>query len=222
MVSDRDDIKEQYSLRGKIYNTLRENILNNKYKPGESLIETKLADELHVSRTPIREAIRQLELEGLVESIPNRGVYVKGISKKDMKDIYSIRLVLEVLAAKWSIENITDEGVSELKDIYELMEFYTGKGDVDRIAKLNTEFHQVIFNASKSNILIHLLNDFQLYVRWARHESLSMPGRMEKALEEHKNILEAFEKKDADEVVKALSTHIKNSSKNLFNKMADK
>lgn len=222
MVSDRDDIKEQYSLRGKIYNTLRENILNNKYKPGESLIETKLADELHVSRTPIREAIRQLELEGLVESIPNRGVYVKGISKKDMKDIYSIRLVLEVLAAKWSIENITDDGVSELKDIYELMEFYTGKGDVDRIAKLNTEFHQVIFNASKSNILIHLLNDFQLYVRWARHESLSMPGRMEKALEEHKNILEAFEKKDADEVVKALSTHIKNSSKNLFNKMADK
>jgi DNA-binding GntR family transcriptional regulator len=222
MVSDRDDIKEQYSLRGKIYNTLRENILNNKYKPGESLIETKLADELHVSRTPIREAIRQLELEGLVESIPNRGVYVKGISKKDMKDIYSIRLVLEVLAAKWSIENITDEGVSELKDIYELMEFYTGKGDIDRIAKLNTEFHQVIFNASKSNILIHLLNDFQLYVRWARHESLSMPGRMEKALEEHKNILEAFEKKDADEVVKALSTHIKNSSKNLFNKMADK
>lgn len=222
MVSDRDDFKEQYSLRGKIYNTLRENILNNKYKPGESLIETKLADELHVSRTPIREAIRQLELEGLVESIPNRGVYVKGISKKDMKDIYSIRLVLEVLAAKWSIENITDDGINELKDLYELMEFYTGKGDIDRIAKLNTEFHQVIFNASNSNILINLLNDFQLYVRWARHESLSMPGRMEKALEEHKKILEAFEKKDSDEVVKALSTHIKNSSKNLFNEMADK
>lgn len=222
MVSDRDDLKEQYSLRGKIYNTLRENILNNKYKPGESLIETKLADELHVSRTPIREAIRQLELEGLVESIPNRGVYVRGISKKDMKDIYSIRLALEVLAAKWSIDNITDDEVNELKDLYELMEFYTGKGDIDRIAKLNTEFHQVIFNASKSNILINLLNDFQLYVRWARHESLSMPGRMEKALEEHKKILEAFEKKDADEVVKTLTAHIENSSKNLFNKMTDK
>lgn len=222
MVSDRDDLKEQYSLRGKIYNTLRENILNNKYKPGESLIETKLADELHVSRTPIREAIRQLELEGLVESIPNRGVYVRGISKKDMKDIYSIRLALEVLAAKWSIDNITDDEVNELKDLYELMEFYTGKGDIDRIAKLNTEFHQVIFNASKSNILINLLNDFQLYVRWARHESLSMPGRMEKALEEHKKILEAFENKDADEVVKTLTAHIENSSKNLFNKMTDK
>ena len=220
MVSDRDDLKEQYSLRGKIYNTLRENILNNKYKPGESLIETKLADELHVSRTPIREAIRQLELEGLVESIPNRGVYVRGISKKDMKDIYGIRLVLEILAAKWAIDNITDDEINDLKDLYELMEFYTTKGDIDRIAKLNTEFHQIIFNASKSSILINLLNDFQLYVRWARHESLSIPGRMEKALEEHKRILEAFEGRNSDEVVKALSAHIENSSKNLFKEMA--
>ncbi|MCX7883999.1 MAG: GntR family transcriptional regulator [Caloramator sp.] len=214
--------EDQYSLRGRVYNILRENILNGKYKPGENLIELKLAKELHVSRTPIREAIRQLELEGLVESIPNKGVIVKGITKKDMEDIYRIRVVLEGLAARWAIEQITDDKIKEMKDLYELMEFYTAKNDIDQIADLNTKFHDIIFSSTNSSILQHILRDFQFYVKWARHESLSTPGRKEQALKEHLNILKAFQDRDAEAAVKHLTIHVENSSKNVLKKLSEK
>lgn len=214
-------IDDQYSLRGRVYSALREDILNGRYTPGESLIELKIAKELNVSRTPVREAIRQLELEGLVESIPNKGVTVKGITKKDMEDIYRIRRVLEGLAARWSVEQITDAELKRLQEVYELMEFYTSKDDIDQIAKLNTEFHDIIFSATKSTILKHILKDFQFYVKWARHESLSVPGRKEDALKEHFDILQALLRRDAEDSEKFLTIHVENSSKNLFNKMQD-
>lgn len=210
---------DQYSLRARVYNALRENILNGKYKAGENLIELRIADELNVSRTPVREAIRQLELEGLVESIPNKRVTVKGISTKDMEDIYRIRRVLEGLSARWAVEQIRDEEINDLQETFELMEFYTQKNDIDQIAKLNTRFHEIIFNATKSSILKHILKDFQFYVKWARHESLSIPGRMEEALKEHLDILNAFKNRDADEAERYLTIHVENSSKNLFKKI---
>jgi DNA-binding GntR family transcriptional regulator len=209
---------DQYSLRGKIYSSLRENILSGKYAAGESLIEKRLAEELNVSRTPIREAIRQLELEGLIESIPNKGVTVKGISPKDMEDIYRIRMVLEGLAAKWAIEQITDEEVKKLTEAYDLMEFYTGKADIDAISKLNTEFHDIIYAATKSTVLQHILKDFQIYVKWARHESLSSIGRKETALEVHFEILKAFKERNPENAEKYLIIHVENSSKYIKNK----
>lgn len=213
-----NSVDDQYSLRGKIYSTLREDILDGKYNAGESLTEKRLAQELNVSRTPIREALRQLELEGLVESIPNKGVTVKGISQKDMEDIYKIRLVLEGLAAKWAVEQITDEEIKSLKEAYELMEFYTSKGDIDSISRLNTEFHDIIYSATKSVVLQHILKDFQYYVKWARHESLSSLGRKETALKEHYDIYKAFKNRDAKEAERCLTIHIENSGKKIKNK----
>lgn len=210
---------DQYSLRARVYNALRENILNGKYKVGENLIELRIADELNVSRTPVREAIRQLELEGLVESIPNKRVTVKGISMKDMEDIYRIRRVLEGLSAKWAVEQITDEEINDLQETYELMEFYTQKNDIDQIARLNTRFHEIIFNATKSTILKHILKDFQFYVKWARHESLSTPGRAEEALKEHFDILQALKKRDGNGAEKYLTIHVENSSKIVYKKI---
>lgn len=217
-MKELNSIDDQYSLRGRIYSALRENILSGKYSAGESLIEKRLAEELNVSRTPIREAIRQLELEGLVESVPNKGATVKGISKKDMEDIYKIRMVLEGLAAKWAIEQITEEEVKKLTEAYELMEFYTGKSDIDAIAKLNTEFHDIIYSATKSTVLQHILKDFQIYVKWARHESLSSTGRKETALGEHYDILKAFKERNAESAEKYLIIHVENSSKYIKNK----
>lgn len=216
-----DGFDDKYSLRARVYGALREDILNGKYKPGENLIELRIAEELNVSRTPVREAVRQLELEGLVESIPNKGVIVKGISKKDIEDIYRIRKVLEGLAARWAVEKITDEDVENLQEVYDLMEFYTMKNDVNQISKLNTRFHEIIFNATKSSIMQHILKDFQFYVKWARHESLCTPGRKEEALREHNDILQAFKKRDADEAEKFLTIHVENSSKNLFSKIKE-
>ena len=211
------DGSEKYSLRGKIFNILRQQILDGKYIPGDSLIETKLAEELGVSRTPIREAIRQLELEGLVNSVPNKGVIVKGITEKDIEDIYTIRKVLEGVAAKWAVEKISDEGIRELKDNFELMEFYTAKGDIEQVAKLNTSFHDIIFSATKSSVLQHILTDFQYYVQWARYKSLKAPGRAQEALEEHRLIPNAFIKRDHENAEKTVTEHIVNSSKNLMN-----
>lgn len=216
-MKEYNSFDEQYSLSTRVYNALREDILNGVYKPGDSLIEVKIAKQLNVSRTPVREAIRQLELEGLVNSIPNRGVTVNGISIKDIKDIYEIRRVLEGMAAKWAVEKITDEEISRLQEVYELMEFYTMKKDVNQISKLNTSFHEIIFNATKSNIIKHILKDFQFYVKWARHESLCSPGRMEEALKEHHDILLAFIKRDKEEAERCLNIHVENSSRNVFN-----
>lgn len=215
-MKEYNSFDEQYSLSTRVYNALREDILNGVYKSGDSLIEVKIAKQLNVSRTPVREAIRQLELEGLVNSIPNRGVTVNGITIKDIKDIYEIRRVLEGMAAKWAIEKITDEEVSKLQEVYELMEFYTMKKDVNQISKLNTRFHEIIFNATKSNIIKHILKDFQFYVKWARHESLCSPGRMEEALKEHHDILLAFIKRDKEEAERCLNIHVENSSRNVF------
>lgn len=207
---------DKYSLRGRVYNIVRENILDGIYKAGENLIEMRLAEDLKVSRTPVREAIRQLELEGLVETIPNKGAIVKGINKKDMEDIYKIRLVLEGLAVKWAIEEISDEKIKELQEVYELMEFYTNKGDIENIEKLNTKFHQIIYEASKSNVLLHILKDFQVYAKLARYDSLKCSGRMEESLKEHGEILDAIKKKDYKLAEKYLINHVENSSKNIL------
>lgn len=209
------DGTEKYSLRGKIFNILRQQILDGKYLPGDSLIEIKLAEELGVSRTPIREAIRQLELEGLVSSIPNKGVIVKGITEKDIEDIYTLRMVLEGLAAKWAAEKMSSEEIEELKNKFELMEFYTLKSDLEQVARLNTEFHEIIFRATKSGVLQHILTDFQYYVQWARYRSLKSPGRAQKALEEHKLILAAFINHDSEGAENSVTRHIMNSSMNL-------
>lgn len=208
---------EKYSLRGRVFSILRQQILDGKYLPGDSIIETKLAEELGVSRTPIREAIRQLELEGLVDCIPNKGVIVRGITEKDIVDIYTIRKLLEGLAAKWAVEKITDDELAELKNTYELMEFYTAKGDIEQVAKLNTAFHKIIFKATRSSVLQHILTDFQYYVQWARYESLKSPGRPQKALKEHKEIVDAFFRRDGEEAERLVTEHIINSSANLVN-----
>jgi len=204
-----------YSLREKIFHKLRQDILNGKYRSGDNLVELKLAEEMGVSRTPVREAIRQLELEGLVTSIPNKGVIVEGISKKDIEDIYAIRESLEGLAARWAIERIDKDQLKELEDICELMEFYTEKGDLDQVGDLNSRFHDLIFEATKSKPLKQILTDFQYYVKTIRLASLKSPGRAKHSLEEHNKIVEAFKNKDLDGGAKALVEHIKNSKKNL-------
>ncbi len=204
-----------YSLREKIFHKLRQDILNGKYKSGDNLVEMKLAEEMGVSRTPVREAIRQLELEGLVTSIPNKGVIVEGISRQDIEDMYVIRESLEGLAARWAIERIEDRQLKELEDICELMEFYTEKGDLDHVGELNSRFHDIIFEATRSRPLKQILSDFQYYVQAIRLASLKSPGRAKESLREHKLIVQAFKDKDIDGGEKALMEHIRNSKKNV-------
>ncbi|TCO71014.1 GntR family transcriptional regulator [Marinisporobacter balticus] len=203
------------SLTSKIFNILREDILNDKYAEGEKLGEAKLAEELGVSRTPVREALKQLELDGIVENKPNRGVIVLGISKQDIEDIYAIREAIEGIAARWAVERITEEELNELKEAYELMEFYTFKKDLEKFAELNTKFHETIYKATKSRYLEQVLKDFQYYMKKTRKRSLNVEGRINESLKEHEVILEAFLNKDNVAAQKALTKHVENSKKNV-------
>jgi DNA-binding GntR family transcriptional regulator len=205
----------EYSSRQQIFEKIRQDIMDGKYKKGDSLIEQKLAEEFGVSRTPVREAMRQLEFDGLVKSIPNRGVFVNGITHQDIKDIYQIRQRIEGLAAVWAVQKMTEDEMEELQNIYDLMEFYTEKGNINKVAELNTHFHEVIFKAAKSKFLKNTLINFQAYIQWARHASIKIEGRAQAALKEHKAIVEAFRKKDESLAERLIMEHVGNSIKNL-------
>ncbi len=209
-----DQKKENKSLTSIIFDRIREDILNDQYVTGSKIIEAKLADQLGVSRTPVREALKQLELDGLVENIPNRGVVVKGISKQDISDIYTIRQAIEGIAATWCVERITDDEVQELKEIFDLMEFYTFKKDVEKISELNTRFHEVIYHSTKSRYLEHVLKDFQIFIKSTRNKSLKSEGRLDEALEEHRRIIDAIMAKDIEEAKNSIAHHVEKSKRN--------
>jgi DNA-binding GntR family transcriptional regulator len=204
------------SLGSRVFAQLQHDILNGKYKPGDSLIETRLSDEMGVSRTPIREAIRQLELEGLVQSIPNKGVVVKGVTAQDVEDIYTIRMMIEGLAARWAAEKITNEELEELKEAFEFEEFYTIRNDTSHLLRFDSRFHEIIFKASKSKPLMHTLSNFHLYVQRARNISLESPVRAKEVLAEHKAILQAIIERDAEKAERLTTEHVRNASLNLL------
>lgn len=209
---------DQYSLRGRVFHRIREDILNGKYKQNEALIETKISEEMGVSRTPVREAIRQLELEGLVTIIPNKGAVVAGITAKDIHDIYAIRSLIEGLSAKWATMNITASQIAELEEIVYLSEFHLSKGHLDQLLELDNRFHELLYDCSNSKILRHVLSDFHHYVQRVRHASLSSIERAQKSISEHREILEAIKLKDFEKVEKLTNEHINNTAKNVEDK----
>ena len=209
---------QDQSLRGKVFQKIREEILSGVYQDGEELREVTLGEKLGVSRTPVREALRQLELEGLVTIVPNKGAYVKGITKKDVHDIYRIRSLLEGLCAKWATEHITDQQIEELEEIVLLSEFHLkkqGQGKAKQVSDLDGKFHKVLYEASNSRILEHVLSDFHKYVKMARTMSVGEKERAEKSIDEHRAILEAIRKKDANLAEQLANQHIMNVMENL-------
>lgn len=218
----QSDTKGGHSLRSKTYYRLKESILNGEYKPGDNLIEMKLAKELGVSRTPIREAFRQLELEGLVYSIPNKGVIVEGVTKQDVEDIYTIRKMVEGLAARWASQKITPSQLQELKDILGLMEYYTQKGQHDKLSELDSKFHDIIFQATKSRPLESILTNFHHFIQKARMVSIGYTGRANHSLEEHAEIYKALEASDPDAAEQAIVRHVDSARANLIPYLKDK
>lgn len=212
------EVYEDRSLRGKVFAKLREDILSGVYKENEELREITIGEELGVSRTPVREALRQLELEGLVKIIPNKGAYVTGITPKDVRDIYKIRSMLEGLCARWATEHITEEQTIELEEIILLSEFHQKKATGERaeqVSVLDGRFHEVLYEASNSRILNHVLSDFHKYVKGARILSIGSMDRAEKSIDEHRQILEAIKKKDKDLAEELANQHIMNVMTNL-------
>lgn len=211
----KTEVTDKFSLRGRVYHKIRDDILNGVYKDNEELREVAIGEELGVSRTPVREAFRQLELEGLIQIIPNKGAYVTGITVKDVQDIYMMRSKLEGLAARWAVENITDEQMNEMEENIYLSEFHASKGHSEQIANLDNRFHEILYEACNSKMLKHQLQDFHEYVLRVRKRTLSENKRGAASTEEHKIIMEAIKAKDADKAERAANKHIENAYKNM-------
>ena len=199
---------QDYSLSGKVFRTLRDGILTGKYKEGDELREVTIGKELGVSRTPVREALRQLELEGLVTIVPNKGTYVNGISAEDVRDIYMIRIRLEGLAARLAAKRVSQEQIDEMEEMLLLSEFYRKKGMTEQLAQLDGKFHVILYEACGSRMLKHLLTDFHRYVEMARKRSIRTENRAEKSIGEHMKILEAMKQRDEDQAEKLMEEHI--------------
>lgn len=202
---------QEHSLSGRVFQRIRDDILQGKYQEHDELREITLGRELGVSRTPVREALRQLELEGLVTIIPNKGAYVTGITPKDVWDIYAIRSTLEGLCARWATEHITDEQLNELEEILMLSEFRIKRESADnakQISLLDERFHSILYEASGSRILGKLLSDFHKYVQTARKSSVVSEERARKSIREHRQILRAIQEKDADSAEQLANEHI--------------
>lgn len=208
---------QDHSLGGRVFQSIREGILTGKYKEGEELREATLGKELGVSRTPVREALRQLELEGLVTIIPNKGASVTGITHKDVMDIYMIRSLLEGLCARLAAENISEKQLEELEESVLLSEFHVKREGSyeEQITALDGRFHTILYEASGSRILSHLLIDFHKYVQKARKTSIVSEERARKSIREHKQILRAIKDKDANLAEQLANEHILHVMQNL-------
>lgn len=211
----KQEVTDKYSLRGRVFHRLREDILSGKYKEGDELKEVAIGEELGVSRTPVREAFRQLELEGLIQIIPNKGAYVTGITEKDVKDIYMIRSLLEGLCARWACEHITDEQMEEMEENIYLAKFHAQKGHLEQLAELDNRFHDILYEACNSKMLEHQLKDFHEYVLRVRKKTLSNVNRGPKSNEEHEQIMEAIKAKDADKAERLANMHMINAYENM-------
>lgn len=201
--------RDKYSLRGRVYESIREDILGGRYQQNTELKEAAIGAELGVSRTPVREALRQLELEGLVKIIPNRGAYVNMITSKDVQDIYVIRSMLEGLCARWATEEITQEQLDGLEETLCLTEYHTRKENYEKLYELDSLFHEQLYSASGSRILNHVLSDFHDYVKRVRKVTIASQGRSVKSTEEHRAIFEAIKAKDAEQAEELAKQHVK-------------
>lgn len=209
--------EDNYSLSSRVFHTIRENILSGKYAMDEELKEKSIGEELGVSRTPVREALRQLELEGLVTIIPNKGAYVVGISEKDIRDIYEIRSRLEGLCARWAAEHITKEQLDELEENIYLSDFHSSKGNSEQVVELDNRFHEILYNASGSKELRHILLDFHHYVQRVRKVTLAVQERAVNSNDEHRRIVEALKAHDAKEAERLADMHLMNTIRNMDN-----
>lgn len=203
-------------LRDEVFNTLRERILMGNLKPGERLMEIHLADQLGVSRTPIREAIRMLELDGLVKMIPRKGAQVASISREDLNDVLEVRKALDALAVKLACERISDDETVKLKQAEEHFEKMLKTGDATAVAQADVAFHDVIHAASKNKRLKAMISNLAERIYRYRFEYIKNQSDGGKNLvTEHQNIMHFIEEKNVEEAVRAIELHIDNQEKSI-------
>ncbi len=199
-----------------VYTTIEEEILTEKLTRGTPLGEIALSNRLGVSRTPVRGALHRLAEDGLVEISPNRGAVVVGINTDDLVDIYHIRMRLEGLASGAAARRISPEDLEALESAVELAEFYIAKRDTEHLKELDTQFHSIIYKASGNRLLNKTLSELHRKIKAYRKLSLNVPGRLEKSVTEHREILMAIKNGDAELADKLTSIHVEHALDNML------
>ncbi|MBR4020492.1 MAG: GntR family transcriptional regulator [Firmicutes bacterium] len=212
-MSGSQNFVNSVSLTDELVDIIRDRILKGEYKIGEKIKENQIATEFKVSRTPIREAFKQLENEGLIDYIPNRGCFAKGFTRQDIEDIYAVRRALEIMAVEWAVSRISDSQIEQLKEQSELMEFYTAKKDSDKVLELNSAYHEIIYDAAGSRFMAQILRSYKEYIEQTRKVILYDQAYLEEILQEHKEILAAILAKDANAAKEAMSVHLEESQR---------
>lgn len=197
-------------LREIVFENLREAILEGKLEPGQRMMEIQLAEQLGVSRTPVREAIRKLELEGLVIMIPRKGAYVADVSIKDIMEVLEIRVVIEGLAASLAVERMTDEELDELEMLFYQFKQCYQKDDIEGMIQKDVEFHERIFASARNNKLMQISQGLSEQIYRFRVTYISEYNKAKELVEEHQAILEALAQRNAEKVYEYATKHIEN------------
>ena len=203
--------------RDVVFNTLRQAILRGELKPGERLMEIQLANKLGVSRTPVREAIRKLELEGLVLMVPRKGAEVAQITEKNLRDVLEVRRALEELAVQLACLRMQETDLEDLRRAQERFEQVLASDDITAVAEADVAFHDVIYMATDNQRLIHLLNNLREQMYRYRVEYLKRKECHSQLLDEHRSIICAIEQRDAQEATRLTCQHIDNQVENVSN-----
>jgi len=203
-------------LREIVFETMREAIIKGQLKPAERLMEVQLAEEMGVSRTPVREAIRKLELEGFVVMVPRKGAYVAGISTRDITEVFEIRAALESVASGLAAERITEEELEELERLLVKVAECAKKGDVDKVIKYDTDFHDCLYKASRNNRLVQIISNLREQIQRFRKTSLASPGRLKDTLKEHQRIVEAISERNVQLAHDLALEHIESAENSML------
>ena len=206
----KNNIDEYLPLRDVVFNTLRHAIITGEFAPGERLMEITLANRLGVSRTPVREAIRKLELEGLVTMIPRKGAQVAKITEKNLRDVIEIRCVLEEFAASLACERITDEEKDEMKALHRQFVQSAKTHDILDIVEKDEQFHDAIFKATKNDRLITIINNLREQFYRYRMEYVKDIEQHSILVKEHEELMTAIFHKDSETAKQIMHTHLKN------------
>lgn len=211
------DLSEKVATRDKVYSILSKAIFRGDLQPGQRLVESKLAKLMKISRTPIREAIIELEQKGLVVSSPPKGVKVAPLpTTEELNEFYDINGVLRGLAARKAVQNITPQEIKHLEEIIAESEHFLEEGSLKEIARINLKFHFIIDHSSKSKELILLLDNLYKKSRERFSAILSRKKRQKESIREHKAILEALIRKDEEQAEQLMKKHIENGKKDLL------
>ena len=211
------NINEYLPLRDVVFNTLRQAILKGELKPGERLMEIQLAQRLGVSRTPIREAIRKLELEGLVTMVPRKGAEVAKITEKSLRDVLEVRKALEELAMQIACDKITEDVIGDLEIALDEFKKSINSKELTAIAEADVNFHDVIYNATSNDKLIQILNNLREQMYRYRIEYIKDYNSHKRIIEEHELIIDCLKKQDKEKATLAICTHIDNQEMTVIN-----